>query len=288
MLIAGCGYVGLALGARLSAKGHLVFGVRRSPSAARLLQSSGVEPLIADLGRAEHLEALPREWDWVVFCAAPDGGGEEAYRDTYFTGVCRLLDWLRPSPPRALVFTGSTSVYGQLDGSVVTEASSTAEASGTARILLETEELLREAAGGGFPARLLRVAGIYGPDRHRIGALIRGEARLTGEGERFMNWIHRDDLVAAILAVLEHGRDGEVYNVSDGAPAREREFYGWLTEHLGLPMPPTTSGPEAVQRRRALTDRQISVDKLRRDLGWTPAYPSFREGYAPLIAAWRA
>lgn len=287
VLIAGCGYVGLALGDRLRREGHEVFGIRRTREAAPSLRAAGIEPLTADLASPEQLARLPREWDAVVFCAAPSVGGEAAYRSVYLDGARCLLDWLESDPPRAFLFTGSTSVYGQLDGSVVTEESPTEDRGGTVGVLLATERLLLEAAGRGFPALLLRVAGIYGPRRNRIASFLRGEVRLTGQGERLMNWVHRDDLVGAITAALASGRTNQIYNVSDGAPAREREFYGWLAAELGAALPPATDGADATQRRRALSDRQINSDKLRRDAGWRPVFPTFREGYAPLIADWR-
>src|SRR5258708_201062 len=66
------------------------------------------------------------------------------------------------------------------------------------------------------PAVILRVAGIYGRGRgYWLKQFLSGEARLQGCGEKFINMIHRDDLVGVIIASLEHGHAGEVYNAVD-------------------------------------------------------------------------
>ncbi len=144
-LIVGCGYVGLPLGAELLRRGHEVFGLRRS--AAAELQAAGIKPLLADITRAESLEILPRDFDWVVNCAASGGGGVDDYRQIYLEGNRNLVGWLAGSPPKKFVFTSSTSVYGQNDGSVVTEKSPAEPLEETSRILAETEKMLLDGGG---------------------------------------------------------------------------------------------------------------------------------------------
>ena len=121
-LVVGCGYVGLPLGAELARQGHEVFGLRRSASAAHELKAAGIQPLAGDVTRPETLAKLPRQFDWVVNCVAA-GGGAENYRQIYLEGNRNLVSWLADSPPQKFVYTSSTSVYGQDDGSLVTESS---------------------------------------------------------------------------------------------------------------------------------------------------------------------
>ncbi len=285
VLIAGCGYVGTALGRRLVAEGHRVYGVRRPGGVPDGLRASGIEPLFADLSRGEDLKRLPRDWDWVVQCAAPGGGGHEGYVRTYREITLRLRDWLGEKPPAAWVYVGSTGVYGQSDGSEVDEDSPTEPASVTGRLLVEAECLLVEAAAQGLPVMRLRAAGIYGPDRNRIAALQRGELRGRGAGDRFMNLIHRDDLVTAVARVLDRGRAGRVYNAADGMPVLERDFLAWLRTRLGLPEPSGEGGrePAPAGRGRRETNKRIVARRLRTELGWEPRYPGFREGYDTLL-----
>ena len=95
VLIVGCGYVGLPLGAELARRGHAVSGLRRS--AAAELRAAGIEPLPADVTRAETLRNLRRDFDWVVNCAASGGGSAEDYRQLYLEGNRNLVSWLGES-----------------------------------------------------------------------------------------------------------------------------------------------------------------------------------------------
>lgn len=266
--------------------GHEVTGLRRPGSDPGPLRAVGVVHRAADLSRAEEVAALPGAWDWVVHCAAPEGGGEVAYRAVYLDGAINLARRLRTEPGVRVVFTGSTSVYGQTDGCPVTEDSATEPPTATGRVLLETEAWWRQEAG----AVVLRSAGIYGPGRHRLGALARGEARSTGDGSRWMNLVHRDDLVEAVIAAWTRGVAGEVYNVADDAPPTEREFQAWVCARLRVDLPRSVPGvePGGTDRRpRGATHKRVVARKLREATGWRPRFPTFREGYAPLIDAWR-
>ena len=123
VLIVGCGYVGLPLGAELVRQGHEVFGLRRS--AAEEMKAAGIKPILADITMPETFAQLPRDFDWVVNCAASGGGDADAYRQLYLQGTRNLIEWLAPVPPKKFVYTSSTSVYGQNDGSLVKESSPT-------------------------------------------------------------------------------------------------------------------------------------------------------------------
>ncbi|HLP78689.1 MAG TPA: NAD-dependent epimerase/dehydratase family protein, partial [Candidatus Paceibacterota bacterium] len=166
VLVVGCGYVGLPLGAELVRRGHEVFGLRRNADANAELMKAGIKPLTGDISRIEDLGGLPREYDWVVNCVASGGGTVEDYRQTYFVGTHNLLQWLKAMPPRKYIYTSSTSVYGQNDGSLVNENNPAEPAAETAKVLAATENLLLTAAKEtGFPSVILRLAGIYGPER---------------------------------------------------------------------------------------------------------------------------
>ena len=216
-------------------------------------------------------------------------GGAADYRDTYLEGTRTLLTWLTTQPVSKFVYTSSTSVYAQNDGGSVDETSPAQPAGETGRLLRDTEELLlaatRERA---FPAVILRVAGIYGPGRgHLFHQFLAGEARIAGDGSRLMNMVHRDDVATAIVAALEHGRPGELYNCADDEPVSQGEFLAWLAAQLDRSPPPPATAAENSARKRGLTHKRVNNCKLHA-LGWTPQYPSFREGYAAAIAAARS
>ena len=216
VLIVGCGYVGVPLGAELVRLGHEVFGLRRNLSAKSELKTVGIQPLFGDVTKPDELKNLPHDFDWVVNCIAA-GGDAKHYREVYFNGTKNLIEWLAPNPPNKFVYTSSTSVYAQNDGAQVKESSPTEPAAETSKILVETEKVLLEAAAQKkFPAVVLRVAGIYGPDRgHWFKQFLKDAAHIEGDGARFLNMIHRDDLVGCIIAALKNGRPEEIYNAVD-------------------------------------------------------------------------
>src|SRR5512140_451785 len=119
VLIIGCGYVGLPLGAELARKGHQVWGLRRTPGPA----PDGILPVQGDITDPASLKRLPVHFDWVVNCVSSAGGTPEDYRLVYFEGMRNIIDWLSDTPPRAFVYTSSTSVYGQDEGATVDENS---------------------------------------------------------------------------------------------------------------------------------------------------------------------
>jgi nucleoside-diphosphate-sugar epimerase len=287
ILIIGCGYVGTALGAEFARQGHEVFGVRRDAEGEVELAAAKIKLLVADVTKPADLAALPGPFDWVVNCVSSTRGGVEEYRAAYLEGTRNLIDWLsaQPAPPKKFVYTSSTSVYGQTDGSQVKETSSTNPDSETSRVLVETEKLLLDAAQQKkFPAVVLRVAGIYGPDRgHLFLQYLKNDAKIPGKGERIINMIHRDDLVGVIIAALKNGRAGEVYNAVDDEPVAQIHFFRWLSETLGKWMPPFTPEEETGERKRGLTNKKVQNRRLKMELGYQFRYPNFRKGYTAEI-----
>jgi nucleoside-diphosphate-sugar epimerase len=276
ILIVGCGYIGTALGAEFSLAGHEVFGLRRSATV-----SPGITPIIGDITQPATLATLPRDFDWVVNCVSSSHGGADAYRQTYLEGTRNLLAHFADAPPKKFAYTSSTGVYGQDDGSLVKESSSTEPATDTGKILVETEKLLLAAVvEKKFPAVILRVAGIYGPERgHWFKQFLKGEAQMEGDGSRPLNMIHRDDVVGGVIAALKSGRAGEVYNACDDEPVTQLNFFRWLAESLGKPMPPSVPADAVETRKRGVTNKKISNRKLKMELGYQFKYPNFRKGY---------
>ena len=91
----------------------------------------------------------------MIHCVSSRGGDAEAYREIYVNGARHLLETF---PKAKILFTSSTSVYAQRDGSWATEESETNPVRETSRILLEVERLILEKSG-----IVARLAGIYGP-----------------------------------------------------------------------------------------------------------------------------
>lgn len=286
VLIVGCGYVGVPLGAELVKLGHEVHGLRRTTEGAAELEAAGIKAVTGDITKPGDLAALPGPYDWVVNLVSSSKGGPEIYQQVYVDGTRNLIAWMRgqTTPLKKFVYTSSTSVYGQADGSSVKESSPTEPKSPTSQLLVEAEKVLIEAAQQGFPGVVLRVAGIYGPDRgHLFQKFCRNEARIEGDGLRIINMIHRTDVVGCIIAALKNGRAGEVYNVVDDEPVTQTNFYRWLAETLGKAMPPHATEDELATRKRGETSKKVQNRRLKVELGYQFKFPTFRQGYTTEI-----
>jgi nucleoside-diphosphate-sugar epimerase len=268
VLVVGCGYVGKPLAETLAAAGHEVLGVSRAA-----IDLASAKHQACDITHHEDVARLPAQFDWVVNTVSSTRGDVDAYRAVYFEGTKHLLEHLQFGK---YIFTSSTSVYAQNDGSVVTETSAAHPDSPTSRVLRETEERVLSTP----LSMVLRVAGIYGSGRgHLFQQFLRGEARIHGEGGRFLNMIHRDDVVSAVIKALESGRANEIYNVADDEPVTERDFLQWLAKNLGRELPPSVAEGELNSRKRGVTNKRVSNAKLRSELDLTLKYPTYREGY---------
>lgn len=267
VLVAGCGYVGLALARRLHAAGWRVTGCTHSPDSAAALASEPFPVLACDITDGEAIAASfagTAPWRAVVHCASSGRGGADQYRRVYLGGTGALLYALRPEQ---FIFTGSTSVYAQIEGEFVTETSPAEPVRETGLILREAEELA--VASGGTVARL---AGIYGPARSALlRKFLAGESVIEGDGQRWINQIHRDDAAAALHHLIDRQAPG-IFNVADDEPLTQRALLTNLAAHFDMPLPP--AGPIDTNRKRGWTHKRVLNGKLRL-LGWEPMYPSF-------------
>jgi nucleoside-diphosphate-sugar epimerase len=285
VLIVGCGYVGLALGAKLVRLGHEVSGLGRTALGNPQLKAAGLIPLTADITLPETFPQANLPYDWVVHCVSAGGGAAE-YERVYLEGTRNLLSWLSAAPPKRFVYTSSTSVYGQTDGSPVDESSPTRPRNETGRILVRTEELvLTRARELGIAPIVLRAGGIYGPGRaYWLRQFESGEARLDADGGgRILNMIHRDDVAGAVMAAFASARAGVVYNAVDDQPVSQREMFEWLAQRLARPIParnPTTPVPGA---KRAVTSKRVINRKLKHELGYRFEFPTFRQGFEQIL-----
>jgi nucleoside-diphosphate-sugar epimerase len=117
---------------------------------------------------------------------------------------------------------------------------------------------------------------------------LQGVARLEGDGARFLNMIHRDDVVGCIIAALRNGQPGEIYNAADDVPVSQLDFFNWLAAELQKPMPASVSADAETMRKRGVTNKRVSNAKLKRELNYQLQFPDFRAGYAAEIARRRA
>ncbi|MSU77285.1 MAG: SDR family oxidoreductase [Gemmataceae bacterium] len=268
-LIFGCGYLGRGVAEQWLGQGRRVFAVSRGSSSL----PAGVERIVGDVVQPDTLRALPCV-DTVLYAIGFDRSAGPSMRAVYVDGLANVLAHL-PKPSR-FIYVSSSSVYGQTDGSWIDESAPTQPAEESGRIVLDAESLLL----GTLPtAMILRFSGIYGPGRLLRRQTIEKGEPIVGDAEKWLNLIHRDDGVRAVLAAEERGKPGSIYNICDDHPVRRRYFYTTLARVLGA-APPMFVTPPANQpippHERA--HRRINNLRLKRDLGMVLQYPNYDQG----------
>ena len=269
ILIAGCGYVGEATADLFHSSGWNVEGWVHSKQSAARLSLKPYSIRVIDVSQRDEVAKHTGAFDAVIHCVSSRGGDAEAYRQIYLNGALHLVETF---PQAKILFTSSTSVYAQRDGSRVTEESETKPVRETSRILLEVETLI--LGKGGIVARL---AGIYGPGRSALlSKFLKGTATIDPQNDRFVNQAHRDDIASALFLFLnqEAQHSAQIYNVADDQPLLQSECFAWLAQRLNRPLPSIRKSKQP--RKRGDTNKRVSNTKLRR-LGWKPHYPTFAD-----------
>ena len=277
VLIAGCGDIGSALGQRLARAGCEVFGLRRQAA----LIPPPIHPIAVDLSQPAALRrALPHPFDAVVVSTTAGHFDAESYRRVYVEGLGNLLQALTGQP--RVILVSSTSVYHQSAGEWVDEDSPTLPTRFPGQLQLEAERLLQEQCAA--RATVVRFGGIYGPGRERLIGEVRAGIGCPREPPQYSNRIHRDDCVGVLEFLLQRlaagqAPDAALYLGVDSEPATQWELRHWLAQRIGVEL-----DDNAVSRSaRAAGSKRCGNARLLR-AGYRLLYPSYREGYAALLA----
>ncbi|MBW2267980.1 MAG: NAD-dependent epimerase/dehydratase family protein [Deltaproteobacteria bacterium] len=276
-LIAGFGYVGSALAAELVSDGHEVWGLRR-----RFTQApEGVHTVEADLALPSDLGQLPGALDAVIYLASPGGSDDALYRAVYVEGTANLLAALEAAGerPRRIFFASSTAVYGQHAGEWVDEESPTEPTHFSGKRLLEAEGQLRDCASA---SSIVRFGGIYGPRRTGLVDRVRTGVVQYRRG-RYTNRIHRDDCVGVLRHLLAHPSPASLYLGVDCEPVDEQTLYNWLSGATGAPAPREAETPRGASPPARGGNKRCCNDRLLAS-GYAFLYPTFRDGYAAVLA----
>jgi nucleoside-diphosphate-sugar epimerase len=272
VLIAGCGDLGTEAGLRFASAGYRVVGWRRHPQHL----PAEIEGKAVDL--AAELPVIPTDTSIVVIATAASERTEAGYRSGYLEVVRNILDALDRDGirPDRVLYVSSTAVYGD-EGGLVDETTPASPTTATARVLLDTEELLHVRRPD---AIVLRLSGIYGPGRTRlIDQVMDGTARVPAS-PKYTNRIHRDDAAAAIVYLTTGVTDPKpLYLGTDDEPVELGEVLKFLAAELGKPEPAVDDTERASATKRC-------GNTLLRSTGFEFSYPSYRDGYRAILAGY--
>ncbi len=252
-MIVGCGYVGSRVAATWKKRGSRIFVVTRSESKAAAFAESGYTPIVLDLSQSAPFPQLPEAETllWSVGFDRTPGVSRDAI---WIEGLRRLLNALPPRiKPLHLIYTSSTSVYGDGTGQDVDESAEPNPVAEGGKACLEAERCLLDfAAGHSVIVSILRLAGIYGPERllRRVSDFQKSVPIMSPPDE-WLNLIHVDDAVAAIDAISLLESPPTIMNVAARETVTRRTYYTTLASMTSSP-PPVFEEPKPESEPRAV------------------------------------
>jgi nucleoside-diphosphate-sugar epimerase len=259
-------------------------GTARTVERVAALRHEGVEAYRFDSADADPRLEPALERAEAIIVSIPPRAGAGATLDRFAAAIAAA-----PALKR-VVYYSTIGVYGDHCGAWVDETSATLTR--TARGLARLEEEARWAAATrerGVEMDILRLAGIYGPGRNALINLHEGQARRIVKPGQVFNRAHVDDIAEVSHLVLTRGLQGQIWNVADEEPAPPQDVVAYAAALLGLPPPSEERFEEAQLSAMAeefyADNKRVSIAKAKALLGFTPAYPTYREGLKMLAAA---
>ena len=242
LLIAGCGYLGIVVARQWLDAGGRVWALTRSKERALQFEALGIQPIVGHLEQTNGLPQVPVT-DAVVWAVGFDRSCGDARHSVWIEGLERFVRAIPVSPPnRRFIYVSSTGVYGDDDGRDVDENTVPQPCTESGLTCLQAEQQLRLALShhhSGMTATILRMAGIYGPDRllRRVKDLV-DQVPITGEPEEWLNLIHVDDAATMVTyAARNHCMTIPVLNVANHNTLTRHQYYSTLAELAGTPEP---------------------------------------------------
>lgn len=304
VFIAGAsGVLGRRLVRQLVARGHSVIGQVRSPKAELAVREAGGEPSNADLFDAESLARAAESCDTVIHAATAipvkqkTSPADWAMNDRIRRkGTRCLTEAAAKIGAKTYLQQSITWVARPKDESPFDENSPTVPAT-TIQSAIDAEAIAREAESAeGFTVAVLRSGYFYdsesGHTRMIAEALRKRQMPIIGSGDAEWAMVHTDDVASAYVAAAEHPKSG-VWHIVDNDLVQVAVFLKDFAARLGAPAPRRVpvwlakwlAGEQAVEY---LTKSNRTTNaRFRRDFSWTPRYPTYREGLAQIVAAWK-
>ena len=280
ILIVGSGDVARRILSRL-ARRHRVYVMLRDAGRAPGWRAAGALPLLADLDDPASLRRVAGLADSVLHLAPPPGDGR---RDQRTRNLLAALG-RGQSLPRRLIYVSTTGIYGDCGGARIDETRRANAESARAGRRVDAERCLRAwGRRTGVTVSILRAPGIYAADRLPLERLKKGLPALSEDDDVYSNHIHADDLAAACIAALRHGRSNRAYNVVDDSDLMMGDYFDRVAAAFRLPPPPRLSRVEAGRSLSQLQmsfmgeSRRIGNRRLKNELKLRLAYPTVDDG----------
>ncbi len=180
-------------------------------------------------------------------------------------------------------YVSSTSVYGNHYGNWVNEKSSLKTATTTGKNRIKSEQLWSKLSQYcSCSINILRLAGIYGPNRSTIDSFIKNTAKNIKKPGHYFSRIHIRDIVNIILELMDKETQNEIFNLADDLPAEQAEVAKFTSRMMNYPLPPATNiDDDNISPRLKefyAENKKIDNSKIKKYLKYKMHYPSFKEG----------
>lgn len=282
LLIVGCGDVGLRV-ARGLPPGVRLLALTSSAQRVPELRACGITPLLGDLDAPHTLRRLAGIATRVLHLAPPPGQG---WLDPRTAALVQALR--RRSAARSWVYGSTSGVYGHCDGELAAEVRAVNAHTPRAHRRIDAEKRVRHLGRAtGVRASILRIPGIYAPDREGgtpRARLLKGTPVLQAADDVYTSHIHADDLARACIAALWRGLPQRVYNISDDTELKMGDYFDLAADLYGLPHPPRVPRSTAQDQLPLLLlsfmgeSRRLDNGRMKRELRLVLRYPTVATG----------
>ena len=292
VLIVGCGDVGQRAAKQLVGRTK-VMALTSSQDKLADFRAQGITPVLGNLDFPETLQRLSGWATRVLHLAPPpsDRVGEWS-TDPRTLNLARALK--KRMLPQSLVYGSTSGVYGDCQGQWVSESQPVKPHTPRAMRRVDAEKVVRYLGRSGVRASILRIPGIYAPDRVNgtpRERLLKGTPVLVEQDDVYTNHIHSDDLARACVAALWRGKSQRVFHVSDDTHLKMGDYFDAAADLMGLKRPPRVPRSQAQESLPLMLlsfmseSRRLRNDRLKKELRVTLKYPSIQEGLKSLAAS---
>lgn len=292
VLIVGCGDVGVRAARELGGgRRARLLALTSTDAKVATLRQAGIEALKGNLDQPETLRRLAGVATRVLHLAPPAASANQhAMTDARTRSLWRALA-LR-TPPRRWVYGSTTGVYGDRQGAWVDESSPVSPSTPRAHRRVDAEGAsFLFARQSGAPGMVLRIPGIYAPDREGgtpRERLLKGLPALVREQDTYTNHIHADDLGRACAIALWRGPVHRVIQVVDDTELLMGDYLDMAADLMALPRPVRVDRQQAATQLTPMIlsfmgeSRRLRNKRMKQELRLVLRYPTVKEGLAPM------
>lgn len=283
LTILGCGYIGTNVARAAKAAGRAVRACARGSARLAPLAQEGIEVKYLDVEMPKLITAAVASLHGgtVLYSVPPASSGPPGH------AVRNSLQAAYGVGANCFIYLSSSGLYGSApdDDTWIDEDSSLAHDDPPMQGFEKEEELVRTHQFDRMRTVILRLAPVYGPRRGVRERLKKGDYKLLDDGQHAISRIHIDDVSKVIFACEDRAPNASTFLVADDEPTTQRDYATWLSERMGVPMPPSRLMLEPGKQRVPHRNRKIKNTRLKEALGLTLTYPTFREGEAAIEEA---